>query len=174
MLRIDNLTKRYGEKIAVNNLSLHIAPGEIYGFIGHNGAGKTSTLKCIVGIQDFDEGEIYINSKSIKTNPIECKSELAYIPDNPDLYEYMTGTQYLHFIAGIFQIEDVTRRERIQLYAQQFDLTKDLTLAIAAYSHGMKQKLAIVAAWLHAPRLIVMEDELLSVLPQRRPIRSKK
>lgn len=110
----------------------------------------------------------------MRQDPLACKRQLTYIPDNPDLYEYMTGTQYLHFIAGIFQIEDVTRRERIQLYAQQFDLTKDLTRAIAAYSHGMKQKLAIVAAWLHAPRLIVMEDELLSVLPQRRPIRSKK
>ena len=110
----------------------------------------------------------------MRQDPLACKRQLTYIPDNPDLYEYMTGTQYLHFIAGIFQIEDVTRRERIQLYAQQFDLTKDLTRAIAAYSHGMKQKLAIVAAWLHAPRLIVMEDELLSVLTQRRPICSKK
>lgn len=166
MLRIDNLTKRYGEKIAVNNLSLHIAPGEIYGFIGHNGAGKTSTLKCIVGIQDFDEGEIYINSKSIKTNPIECKSELAYIPDNPDIYDFMTGMQFLNFVADVFKVDESKRKVLIKKYADMFEITGNLGEAISTYSHGMKQKLVIISALIHSPKLIIMDEPFVGLDPK--------
>ena len=158
MLKIENLTKRYGEKIAVNNLSLHIAPGEIYGFIGHNGAGKTSTLKCIVGIQDFDEGEIYIDSKSIKKQPIECKKLFAYIPDNPDIYDFMTGVQYLNFVADIFEVSQQERSELIKKYADMFEISGSLNDAINSYSHGMKQKLVIISALIHSPKLIIMDE----------------
>lgn len=166
MLRIDNLTKRYGEKIAVNNLSLHIAPGEIYGFIGHNGAGKTSTLKCIVGIQDFDEGEIYINSKSIKTNPIDCKSNLAYIPDNPDIYDFMTGMQFLNFVADVFKVDESKRKVLIKKYADMFEITGNLGEAISTYSHGMKQKLVIISALIHSPKLIIMDEPFVGLDPK--------
>lgn len=166
MLRIDNLTKRYGEKVAVNNLSLHIAPGEIYGFIGHNGAGKTSTLKCIVGIQSFDEGEIYINSSSIKTNPIECKSQIAYIPDNPDIYDFMTGMQYLNFVADIFKVSEDERRTLIKKYADMLEIADNLGEAISTYSHGMKQKLVIISALLHSPKLIIMDEPFVGLDPK--------
>ena len=166
MLDIQHLTKTYGEKKAVDNLTLHIAPGEIYGFIGHNGAGKTTTLKSVVGILQFDQGEITIGGKSIKTDPLACKRLLAYIPDNPDLYDYMTGIKYLHFIADVFGVDAQTRRERIRTYADTFELTGDLAQPIAAYSHGMKQKLAIIAAWLHDPRLIVMDEPFVGLDPK--------
>ena len=166
MLDIQHLTKTYGEKKAVDDLSLHIAPGEIYGFIGHNGAGKTTTLKSVVGILQFDQGEITIGGKSIKTDPLACKRLLAYIPDNPDLYDYMTGIKYLNFIADVFGVDAQTRRERIRAYADTFELTGDLAQPIAAYSHGMKQKLAIIAAWLHAPRLIVMDEPFVGLDPK--------
>ena len=166
MLNIQHLTKVYGEKKAVDDLSLHIAPGEIYGFIGHNGAGKTTTLRCVVGILQFDAGEITIGGRSIRTDPIACKRELAYIPDNPDLYDYMTGIKYLHFIADVFGVDAQTRRERIRTYADTFELTGDLAQPIAAYSHGMKQKLAIIAAWLHDPRLIVMDEPFVGLDPK--------
>ena len=185
MLDIQHLTKTYGAKKAVDDLTLHIAPGEIYGFIGHNGAGKTTTLKSVVGILQFDQGEITIGGKSIKTDPLACKRLLAYIPDNPDLYDYMTGIKYLHFIADVFGVDAQTRRERIRTYADTFELTGDLAqlegvrigadtfeltgdLAqpIAAYSHGMKQKLAIIAAWLHGPRLIVMDEPFVGLDPK--------
>lgn len=166
MLRIDNLTKRYGEKVAVNNLSLHIAPGEIYSFIGHNGAGKTSTLKCIVGIQSFDEGEIYINSSSIKTNPIECKSQIAYIPDNPDIYDFMTGMQYLNFVADIFKVSEDERRTLIKKYADMLEIADNLGEAISTYSHGMKQKLVIISALLHSPKLIIMDEPFVGLDPK--------
>ena len=166
MLDIQHLTKTYGEKKAVDDLSLHIAPGEIYGFIGHNGAGKTTTLKSVVGILQFDQGEITIGGKSIKTDPLACKRLLAYIPDNPDLYDYMTGIKYLHFIADVFGVDTQTRRERIRTYADTFELTGDLAQPIAAYSHGMKQKLAIIAAWLHDPRLIVMDEPFVGLDPK--------
>ena len=166
MLYIQHLTKRYGEKKAVDDLSLHIAPGEIYGFIGHNGAGKTTTLKSVVGILQFDQGEITIGGKSIKTDPLACKRLLAYIPDNPDLYDYMTGIKYLNFIADVFGVDAQTRRERIRTYADTFELTGDLAQPIAAYSHGMKQKLAIIAAWLHDPRLIVMDEPFVGLDPK--------
>ena len=166
MLDIQHLTKTYGVKKAVDDLSLHIAPGEIYGFIGHNGAGKTTTLKSVVGILQFDQGEITIGGKSIKTDPLACKRLLAYIPDNPDLYDYMTGIKYLHFIADVFGVDAQTRRERIRTYADTFELTGDLAQPIAAYSHGMKQKLAIIAAWLHDPRLIVMDEPFVGLDPK--------
>ena len=166
MLNIQHLTKTYGDKKAVDDLTLHIAPGEIYGFIGHNGAGKTTTLKSVVGILQFDQGEITIGGKSIKTDPLACKRLLAYIPDNPDLYDYMTGIKYLHFIADVFGVDAQTRRERIRTYADTFELTGDLAQPIAAYSHGMKQKLAIIAAWLHDPRLIVMDEPFVGLDPK--------
>ena len=166
MLTIENLTKRYGEKIAVNNLSLHIAPGEIYGFIGHNGAGKTSTLKCIVGIQDFDEGEIYIDSKSIKKQPIECKRLFAYIPDNPDIYDFMTGIQYLNFVADIFEVSQQERSELIKKYADMFEISDSLNDAINSYSHGMKQKLVIISALIHSPKLIIMDEPFVGLDPK--------
>ncbi len=166
MLRIEHLTKTYGEKKAVDDLSLHIRPGEIYGFIGHNGAGKTTTLKSVAGILQFDAGEIYVDGKSVKREPLACKREIAYIPDNPDLYEYMTGEKYLNFIADIFGVGTAERRERIRENAAHFELTESLAQPIAAYSHGMKQKLAIVAAWLHQPRLIIMDEPFVGLDPK--------
>lgn len=164
MLQIQHLTKRYGEKKAVDDLSLHIQPGEIYGFIGHNGAGKTTTLKSVSGILQFDEGEILIHGRSVRSFPLECKREMAYIPDNPDLYDYMTGIKYLGFIADIFDVKD--REQQIQKYAQRFELTDDLAQPIAAYSHGMKQKLAIIAAWIHNPKLIIMDEPFVGLDPK--------
>ena len=166
MLNIEHLTKTYGEKKAVDNLSLHIAPGEIYGFIGHNGAGKTTTLKSVAGILQFDVGEITIGGISIKENPLECKRRFAYIPDNPDLYDYMTGIKYLNFIADIFGVGANDRQERIKKYADAFELTADLAQPIAAYSHGMKQKLAIISAWLHEPKLILMDEPFVGLDPK--------
>lgn len=166
MLYIKNLTKTYGEKKAVDDLSLHIAPGEIYGFIGHNGAGKTTTLKSVTGILQFDSGEIMIGGRSIRQDPIGCKAQMAYIPDNPDLYEFMTGIKYLNFIADIFGIPSDVRLERIRKYADLFELTDDLAEPIAAYSHGMKQKLAIISAWLHAPKLVIMDEPFVGLDPK--------
>ena len=166
MLKIEHLTKAYGEKKAVDDLNLHIAPGEIYGFIGHNGAGKTTTLKSVAGILQFDAGEIYIDGISIKENPLECKRRFAYIPDNPDLYDYMTGIKYLNFIADIFSVGANERQARIRKYADAFELTADLAQPIAAYSHGMKQKLAIIAAWLHEPKLILMDEPFVGLDPK--------
>lgn len=166
MLKIEHLTKTYGEKKAVDDLTLHIAPGEIYGFIGHNGAGKTTTLKSVVGILQFDKGEILINGKSIRTAPLDCKRDIAYIPDNPDLYDYMSGIKYLNFIADIFGVSATDRKERICKYSELFELTADLAQPIAAYSHGMKQKLAIIAAWLHSPKLIIMDEPFVGLDPK--------
>ena len=166
MLQIQHLTKVYGEKKAVDDLSLHILPGEIYGFIGHNGAGKTTTLKAVAGILQFDAGEILIGGTSIKADPLACKREIAYIPDNPDLYDYMTGIKYLHFIADIFGVSADERLHRIRDYAARFELTDDLAQPIAAYSHGMKQKQAIIAAWLHQPRLILMDEPFVGLDPK--------
>ena len=166
MLKIENLTKVYGDKKAVDDLSLHIAPGEIDGFIGHNGAGKTTTLKSVAGILQFDAGEIYINGKSVKEQPLECKKEIAYIPDNPDLYDFMSGIKYLNFIADIFGVSAEDRAARIKKYADTFELTDSLAEPIAAYSHGMKQKLAIIAAWLHTPRLIIMDEPFVGLDPK--------
>ena len=166
MLNIEHLTKTYGEKKAVDDLNLHIRPGEIYGFIGHNGAGKTTTLKSVAGILQFDAGEIYIGGDSVREKPLECKRKIAYIPDNPDLYEYMTGIKYLNFIADIFGVDAALRRERIRRYADAFELTGDLAQPIAAYTNGMKQKLAIIAAWLHEPQLILMDEPFVGLDPK--------
>lgn len=166
MLNIQHLTKAYGDKKAVDDLSLHIAPGEIYGFIGHNGAGKTTTLKSIVGILQFDSGEITIDGISIKADPLACKRKIAYIPDNPDLYEFMTGIQYLNFIADIFGVSADDRQRRIRKYTALFELTDDLAQSIAAYSHGMKQKLAIISAWIHEPRLVIMDEPFVGLDPK--------
>ncbi len=166
MLNIQHLTKTYGEKRAVDDLSLHIAPGEIYGFIGHNGAGKTTTLKAVVGIMRFDAGDITIGGISVCEDPLACKRQIAYIPDNPDLYDYMTGIRYLNFIADIFVVSAADREERIRKYADMFELTADLSQPIAAYSHGMKQKLAIISAWIHEPRLVVMDEPFVGLDPK--------
>ena len=166
MLKINHLTKTYGEKKAVDDLNLHINPGEIYGFIGHNGAGKTTTLKSVVGILRFDQGEILIDGKSVQTDLLACKREIAYIPDNPDLYDYMTGIKYLNFIADVFGVSAQDRQTRIRKYADLFELTADLAQPIAAYSHGMKQKLAIISAWLHQPKLIIMDEPFVGLDPK--------
>ena len=166
MLYIEHLTKTFGEKKAVDDLSLHIVPGEIYGFIGHNGAGKTTTLKSVVGIQQFDAGEITIAGTSIQKDPLTCKKQIAYIPDNPDLYDFMTGIKYLNFIADIFGVSSEVRQARIRKYADLFELTDDLAQPIAAYSHGMKQKLAIISAWLHDPKLIIMDEPFVGLDPK--------
>ena len=166
MLDIQHLTKTYGEKKAVDDLSLRIAPGEIYGFIGHNGAGKTTTLKAAVGILQFDAGEITIGGHSIQTEPLACKRLLAYIPDNPDLYDFMSGIQYLNFIADIFGIPAAERWARIEPLADAFELTGDLGQPVSAYSHGMKQKLAIIAAWIHDPKLILMDEPFVGLDPK--------
>lgn len=165
MLKIEHLCKAYGDKKAVDDLSLRIHPGEIYGFIGHNGAGKTTTLKSVAGILQFDSGEIYIGGKSVKDEPLECKRMLAYIPDNPDLYDYMSGIKYLNFIADIFGVGASERRARIDELADRFGLTDDLLQPISAYSHGMKQKLAVISAWLHEPRLIIMDEPFVGLDP---------
>ena len=166
MLRIEHLIKRYDEYKAVDDLSLHIVSGEIYGFIGHNGAGKTTTLKSIVGILPFDEGEIYIDGQSIKNNPLECKEKMAYIPDNPDLYEYLSGIQYLNFVADVYKVSKEDRETRIKKYADMLELTDDLAQPISAYSHGMKQKLAVISAFIHNPKLIIMDEPFVGLDPK--------
>ncbi|MDD7285968.1 MAG: ABC transporter ATP-binding protein [Candidatus Fimisoma sp.] len=166
MLKIENLTKTYGEKKAVDDLTLHINPGEIYGFIGHNGAGKTTAIKSCCGILPFDQGEIFIKGMSVKENPLECKKVLAYIPDNPDLYEFMTGIQYLNFIADIFAVEADRRQTLIGKYADIFEITDDLAQPVGAYSHGMKQKLAIISALIHEPELIIMDEPFVGLDPK--------
>ena len=166
MLKIENLTKTYGEKKAVDDLTLHINPGEIYGFIGHNGAGKTTAIKSCCGILPFDQGEIFIKGMSVKENPLECKKVLAYIPDNHDLYEFMTGIQYLNFIADIFAVEADRRQTLIGKYADIFEITDDLAQPVGAYSHGMKQKLAIISALIHEPELIIMDEPFVGLDPK--------
>ena len=167
MLSIRNLTKTYkGGKSAVKDLSLSVKPGDIYGFIGHNGAGKTSTIKCVVGIQDFEEGEITIDGVSIKENPMYCKENMAYIPDNPDLYEYLTGIQYLNFVADIFRLSKKDREERIKKEAEAFEITAALGDLISSYSHGMKQKLAIIGALIHRPKLLILDEPFVGLDPK--------
>ena len=166
MLIIEHLTKTYGEKKAVDDLSLHIRPGEIFGFIGHNGAGKSTTLKCAVGILAFDQGTITVNGHDIKADPVACKKDLAYIPDNPDLYDFMSGIKYLNFVADIFAIPAAERQERIRKYADLFELTDDLAQPISAYSHGMKQKLALISALIHDPKLIIMDEPFVGLDPK--------
>ena len=166
MLKIEHLTKIYGDKKAVDDLSLHIRPGEIYGFIGHNGAGKTTTIKACCGILQQEEGDIWIDGVSIREDPLGCKAKLAYIPDNPDLNEFMTGIQFLNFVADIFGVSAEDRRERIRKYADAFELTGDLAQPISAYSHGMKQKLAVISALIHQPRLVIMDEPFVGLDPK--------
>lgn len=167
MLKIEHLTKHYkGSSKGVTDLSLHIAPGDIYAFIGHNGAGKTTTLKCVAGIQDFDAGSIRIGGKDIREMPLECKRQFAYIPDNPDLYEYLTGIQYLNFIADVFGIGARERQERIQKYGDAFEITDSLGDLISTYSHGMKQKLALLSALVHQPKLLILDEPFVGLDPK--------
>ena len=166
MLKIEHLTKAYGSKKAVDDLSLHIAPGEVYGFIGHNGAGKTTTIKSVAGILPFDSGRILVDGVDIAKDPIACKQRMAYIPDDPQLYAFMRGTEYLNFVGDIYGVGAAQRQERIAIYTQAFDMTEDLGQAIGAYSHGMKQKLALMAAWLHQPRLILMDEPFVGLDPK--------
>lgn len=166
MLKITKLTKKFGDKKAVDNISLEIKAGEIYGFIGHNGAGKTTTIKACCGILNFDKGEIFIDGDSIKEKPLTCKQKLAYIPDNPDLYDFMTGNKYLNFIADVFGVGTKVRQEKIEKYAKLFEIFENLNQPINSYSHGMKQKLAIVAAWIHEPKLIIMDEPFVGLDPK--------
>lgn len=166
MLKIEHLTKIFGDKKAVDDLSLHIQPGEIYGFIGHNGAGKTTTIKACCGILQYEQGNILIDGVSMKEQPLVCKSGLAYIPDNPDLYEFMTGIGFLNFVADIFGVSASDRQERIRKYADTFELTADLAQPISAYSHGMKQKLAVISALIHEPKLIIMDEPFVGLDPK--------
>lgn len=166
MLKIENLSKTFGSKKAVDNLSLHIKKGQIYGFIGHNGAGKTTTLKAIAGILQFDQGDIFIDGKSIKNQPLECKKIMAYIPDNPDLYEYLTGIKYLNFIADVYSVSQQDRQERIKKYSEMFEIADSLKEPISAYSHGMKQKLAVISALIHDPKLIIMDEPFVGLDPK--------
>ena len=167
MLKMEHLTKHYkGRSKGVTDLSLHIAPGDIYAFIGHNGAGKTTTLKCVTGIQDFDAGTIQIGGKDIRKAPLACKRQIAYIPDNPDLYEYLTGIQYLNFIADVFAVGAKDREERIQKYADAFEITASLGDLISTYSHGMKQKLALLSALVHQPKLLVLDEPFVGLDPK--------
>ena len=166
MLRINHFTKTYGDKKAVDDLTLHIQPGEIYGFIGHNGAGKTTTLKSVAGIMQFDSGEILVDGVSMKADPLACKKKIAYIPDNPDLYDFMTGIQYLNFVGDVFAVPAQVRSQRIRELAETFELTGDLNQSIGSYSHGMKQKLAIISALVHEPKLIIMDEPFVGLDPK--------
>lgn len=166
MLKIENLTKCFGDKKAVDNLSLHIKSGEIYGFIGHNGAGKTTTIKSCCSILPIESGEIYIDGISVKDNPVECKKKLAYIPDNPDLYDFMTGIRYLNFVADIFAVESKKRQQIIKKYSELFEISQDLAQPIKSYSHGMKQKLAVISALVHEPKLMIMDEPFVGLDPK--------
>ena len=166
MLKIEHLTKIYDTKKAVDDLSLHIRKGEIYGFIGHNGAGKTTTIKACCGILQFEQGEIYVDGISVRRKPLECKEKIAYIPDNPDLYEFMSGIQYLNFIADVFRVGRQARQERIRRYADLFELTADLAQPVSAYSHGMKQKLAVISALIHEPALVILDEPFVGLDPK--------
>lgn len=166
MLRIENLTKSYNDKKAVDGLSLHIQAGELYGFIGHNGAGKTTTLKACCGILGFEEGEIFVDGESVKKNPLACKKKIAYIPDNPELYGFMKGIQYLHFVGDIYEVPTDVRQARIRKYADAFELTEALAQPVSTYSHGMKQKLAVISALLHEPKLVLMDEPFVGLDPK--------
>ena len=166
MLKIINVSKSYKNKKAIENISIEVNKGEVFGFIGHNGAGKTTTIKSIVGIHNFEEGDILINSKSIKKNPIECKKDIAYIPDNPDIYEALTGIQYLNFIADIFKVSKKEREEKIKYYSEKFEINKALGDLISSYSHGMKQKLLIISALIHNPKVLILDEPFVGLDPK--------
>ena len=165
MLRFEHLTKKYGDKVVVDDLNLEIKEGQIYAFIGHNGAGKTTSIKCAVGILNFEQGEIFIDGQNIKSNPIECKKKIAYIPDNPDIYEYMTAIQYLNFIADVFEVSQAIREERINKYAEMFEIKDNLAQPVSSFSHGMKQKLVITGALIHEPKLMIMDEPFVGLDP---------
>ena len=167
MLRIEGLTKTYkGAKKAIDSLSLEVKSGEIFGFIGHNGAGKTTTLKCIAGILDFEEGEIFVDGKSVKTQEMEAKQVLAYVPDNPDLYEYLTGIQYLNFIADVYGVGAQERTEKIERYGKEFEISEWFGDLISSYSHGMRQKLAVISALIHSPKLLILDEPFVGLDPK--------
>ena len=166
MLKIINVSKSYKNKKAIENISIEVNKGEVFGFIGHNGAGKTTTIKSIVGIHNFEEGDILINSKSIKKNSIECKKDIAYIPDNPDIYEALTGIQYLNFIADIFKVSKSEREEKIKYYSEKFEINKALGDLISSYSHGMKQKLVIISALIHSPKVLILDEPFVGLDPK--------
>lgn len=165
MLEIKNLTKKYGDKVAVDNLSLTVEAGDIYGFIGHNGAGKSTTIKAICGIHSFEEGEIYIDGKSVKTDTIACKKITSYIPDNPDIYSYLTGRQYIKFVADMFRVEKEQRNKLIEKYSTMFEMQGVLDDLISSYSHGMRQKIVIIASLIHSPKLLVMDEPFVGLDP---------
>ena len=165
MLKIQHLTKKYGDKVAVNDLNLEIKSGEIYGFIGHNGAGKTTTIKCCCGLLEFDEGEIFVDGISVKEQPLECKKRLSYLPDNPDLYSFMSGIKYLNFVADIYEISQQEREEQIRKLADMFGITGDLAQPVSSYSHGMKQKLALISAFMHKPKLVLLDEPFVGLDP---------
>ncbi|HCH74513.1 MAG TPA: ABC transporter ATP-binding protein [Clostridiales bacterium] len=166
MLKIENLTKTYGTLTAVDDLTLHIARGEIYGFIGHNGAGKTTTLKAVAGILGFEKGDIFIDGVSVKLDPVACKRKIAYLPDNPDVYEFMTGNGFLNFVADVFGTGEAERKEKINEFAEAFGLNSDLDKPVSSYSHGMKQKLALISAFMHSPELIIMDEPFVGLDPK--------
>ncbi|MDF2866348.1 MAG: ABC-type multidrug transport system, ATPase component [Clostridia bacterium] len=166
MLRITNLTKKYGDKIAVDDISIDVNPGEIFGFVGHNGAGKTTTIKCIVGILSFEKGNIYIDGLNIKDDPIKCKSMMAYIPDNPDVYENLTGIQYLNFVGDVYSVNKTIRRELIDKYAKELEIYDNLGSVISSYSHGMKQKIAIISALIHSPKILILDEPFVGLDPK--------
>ncbi len=165
MLKIQHLTKKYGDKVAVNDLNLEIKSGEIYGFIGHNGAGKTTTIKCCCGLLEFDEGEIFVDGISVKEQPLECKKRLSYLPDNPDLYSFMSGIKYLNFVADIYEMSQQEREEQIRKLADMFGITGDLAQPVSSYSHGMKQKLALISAFMHKPKLVLLDEPFVGLDP---------
>lgn len=166
MLKISNLTKKYGDKVAIEDISIEVKPGEIFGFVGHNGAGKTTTIKCIVGILSFENGEIYIDGINVKNEPIKCKSMMAYIPDNPDVYENLTGIQYLNFVGDIYEVEKNKRKELIDKYSKELEIYDNLGSVISSYSHGMKQKIAIISALIHSPRLLILDEPFVGLDPK--------
>ncbi len=165
MLEIKNLTKKYGDFVAVSDLSLTVKDGEIYGFIGHNGAGKSTVIKAIVGAHKFDGGEIIINGNSLKDKPIECKKNMAYVPDNPDIYDYLTGIQYLNFIGDIYSVPTEERDKKVKEYAEKFEISDKLSDLISSYSHGMKQKLVLISALMHSPKLLILDEPFVGLDP---------
>ena len=166
MLEIKNVTKKYGEKTAISNISFNVNNGEIFAFIGHNGAGKTTLIKSIVGIHDFDEGDILINGVSIKKDPIKCKKEMAFVPDNPELYENMKAIDFINFVCDMYEISEEKRRQNIKKYAKMFEIEDNLNDTIDSFSHGMKQKIALISALAHEPKVLIMDEPFVGLDPK--------